>query len=463
MTNQISADEFNLLVFRYLQESGFEHSAYVFSVESMLTATPAATADVPCGALISFVHKGLLFSQLEREVEEPKRAKLMANAQDKANSLSSDASILVLKGHQREAYSCAFNTSEGNILASGSGDSYGRIWILKADGTTDSRLLEHYSPAKQQIEEETSSAARKDVTSICWSPDGTVLATGAFDGRIRLWNREGEMVGSLIQHAGPVHAIRWSSKGKFLLSCSEDKTAIVWNVSTLSAVKSFEAHQARVLDVDWCPNSASAADGDDDVFASCSNDKTIAICRVSTGETWKYLAHDDEVNTVKWSPDGLLLASCSDDNLAKIWSFPTKQFPSDGTAPVSLDLRRHAKDIFTVRWSPTGPGSAHPNLPRRLATASSDATVSIWDPETGKVLHTIDKQSEAVYAIEFDPSGQHLLSGSFDGLANVTNVETGVLMKSVKVSAGIYDVSWNLRGDRFAVAQADGTISLVDF
>ena len=39
------------------------------------------------------------------------------------------------------------------------------------------------------------------------------------------------------------------------------------------------------------------------------------------------------------------------------------------------DLTLHTKEIYTVKWSPTGPGTTNANLPLQLATASFDATV----------------------------------------------------------------------------------------
>ena len=75
----------------------------------------------------------------------------------------------------------------------------------------------------------------------------------------------------------------------------------------------------------------------------------------------KFVGHSDEVNAVKWDPTGNLLASCSDDCTAKIWSL--KQ---DGCVH---DLKDHTKEIYTIKWAPTGAGTANPNSALRLATA----------------------------------------------------------------------------------------------
>ena len=71
----ISSDEVNYLVFRYLQESGFSHSAYTFGYESYVAKTSIATGgvDLPPGALVSFIQKGLQYLELEANLNEVRR------------------------------------------------------------------------------------------------------------------------------------------------------------------------------------------------------------------------------------------------------------------------------------------------------------------------------------------------------------------------------------------------------
>ena len=60
--------------------------------------------------------------------------------------------------------------------------------------------------------------------------------------------------------------------------------------------------------------------------------------------------HTNEVNAIKWDPQGKFLASCSDDMTLKIWSM-------DRDTSVH-DLSAHQKEIYTIKWSPTGPGES---------------------------------------------------------------------------------------------------------
>ncbi|KAF8377602.1 hypothetical protein HHK36_030984 [Tetracentron sinense] len=94
-----------------------------------------------------------------------------------------------LKGHTSEVFACAWSP-EGSLLASGAGDATARIWTI-ADGPCCSSMqnerpnvlvLKHF---KGRINEKT-----KDVTTLDWNGEGTLLATGSCDGQARIWSRD---------------------------------------------------------------------------------------------------------------------------------------------------------------------------------------------------------------------------------------------------------------------------------
>lgn len=66
----ITSDEINLLVYWYLKESGFSHSAFVFGHESLVARSSVAEADVPYGSLIGLIQKGLEYAEIETKVEQ---------------------------------------------------------------------------------------------------------------------------------------------------------------------------------------------------------------------------------------------------------------------------------------------------------------------------------------------------------------------------------------------------------
>lgn len=213
----------------------------------------------------------------------------------------------VLRGHESEVFICAWNPST-DLLASGSGDSTARIWDMSDSSTNANQLVLRHCIQKGGTEV----PSNKDVTSLDWNCDGALLATGSYDGYARIWTRDGRLVGTLGQHKGPIFALKWNKRGNYILSAGVDKTTIIWDSSTGECTQQFSFHSAPALDVDWQTNTS---------FASCSTDMCIHVCKLNTEKPIKsFSGHTNEVNAIKWDPQGNLLASCSDDMTLKIWS-----------------------------------------------------------------------------------------------------------------------------------------------
>ena len=354
----VTSDEVNFLVYRYLQESGFTHSSFTFAYESLITKSSVTASDLPPGALISLLQKGLQYVEIEahlnedgtkRDMPDPfallmpyavrKRARMEKDAGDTDGASSSSAvarkativrsdEVTMLRGHSSEVFICSWNPKH-DLLASGSKDSTARIWGIPngasgmASGEVASlhpRVLSHGGEAISSSSSSSSSSeaaaeaegGHKDVTTLDWDPSGKLLATGTFDGQARIWDQDGTLVSTLKAHTGPIFSLKWNKSGTALLSGSVDKTAIVWDPSNGTVKQQFKFHTDPTLDVDW---------RDDDTFATCSTDKLIHVCQIGKDTPVKtFRGHVDEVNAIKWSPNGNLLASCSDDNTAKVWS-----------------------------------------------------------------------------------------------------------------------------------------------
>ena len=103
--------------------------------------------------------------------------------------------------------------------------------------------------------------------------EGSMLATGSYDGVARLWSVEGELKATLVRHSGPIFALKWNGKGSCIVTGGVDKTAVVWDVSSGEVKQQFSFHKAPTLDVDWQNNSC---------FASCSTDKLIHVCKLGS-------------------------------------------------------------------------------------------------------------------------------------------------------------------------------------
>uniref|UniRef100_H2ZDU4 F-box-like/WD repeat-containing protein TBL1XR1 n=1 Tax=Ciona savignyi TaxID=51511 RepID=H2ZDU4_CIOSA len=517
----ITSDEVNFLVYRYLQESGFQHSAFMFGLESHISQSNINGALVPPAALISIIQKGLQYVEAEISInpdglvyegrfteglslvdavmpdvvlakQQQLNEKILAEKQKKEkleksedsnntnNAVSANDAITnvtsttqnessepmevdvnhsditvslnkstVLRGHDSEVFICAWNPVQ-DLLASGSGDSTARIWNMKeemANCSPSGALNRQQLVLRHCIKDGNQEVpSNKDVTSLDWNCDGTLLATGSYDGYARLWATNGRLENVLGQHKGPIFALKWNKKGNYILSAGVDKTTIIWDATTGEAKQQFPFHQAPALDVDWQNNTC---------FASCSTDMSIHVCRLGLDRPVKtFDGHSNEVNAIKWDPSGSLLASCSDDMTLKVWSMNQDSFVHD--------LRAHSKEIYTIKWSPAGPGSNNPNQNLMLASASFDSTVRLWELEKGACLHTLTKHHEPVYSVAFSPDGRLLASGSFDKCVHIWSTQTGKLVHSYEGTGGIFEVCWNSSGNKVGASASDGTVCVLD-
>jgi WD40 repeat protein len=116
-----------------------------------------------------------------------------------------------LEGYKMSVTSVSFSP-DSRLLASGSGDGSIKLWNV-ADGQELTTLHAHVI----------------NVLSVSFSPDGTLLVSGNGNGTIKLWNvTDGHEITTLHGHTGAVRSVAFSSNGTLLASGSEDSTIKLW-------------------------------------------------------------------------------------------------------------------------------------------------------------------------------------------------------------------------------------------
>ena len=345
-------------------------------------------------------------------------------------SLPDDA-LTVLSGHTAEVFVAAWNPTVPDLLASGAGDATVRIWDLNA--ANDAPVVCKHLPQTHA----------KNISTLEWNQDGTLLASGSYDGILRLWTPQGDLHLVMSMHQGPIFGVRWNSRGNLLLTGSTDGSAIVWDVGSGRTRQQFNVHSDNVLDVQWLTAVPPRAPGTpayagpqhtdpaaaDTVFATCSADNSVQICRLGEPKPIQsFLSHADEVNAIRFDPSQTRLASVSDDCTAMIWAVRAPGVASDDAAGVDGDdllftLTGHTKELYALAWSPTGPGSPYPDRPRMLATTSFDETTRLWNGDTGECLRVFTGHEHSVYAVCFSPCARFIATGGIDSKVLVHNIE----------------------------------------
>jgi WD40 repeat protein/serine/threonine protein kinase len=236
-------------------------------------------------------------------------------------SIDHDEPLQVIdKAHQAAVTDIAFSR-DGEWLATASEDGTAKVWLWRE------------REAKVEL---TSDATR--VNGVAFSPDGQKLATaharaetpssgvGATTrgGLVRVWRLpSGELEQTLSGHAASVFRVSFNSDGTRLASGSPDGRLRLWDVSDWS----YTEHPAFGTDLVFHPLAA-------DTLAMASMYHDIRVCRVADGPQLQQQTvtrrFPRRISTVAFSPDGSRLVAASYDGTTRIRSL-------DSTEVVSLE------------------------------------------------------------------------------------------------------------------------------
>lgn len=370
----------------------------------------------------------------------------------------------LLRAHQGLVAELAFN-AEGNALYSVGQDRHLRIWDVEAGRQAAAHDF------------------GQELDTVALARDRSVLAAAGSGGFIQLWSpTENKELGRLTGHKGRVVQLSFSPDGKLLASAGqEDGTVRLWDVAEKKELRQLPGHAGGAIAVAFSPKG--------DLVASGGVDQHLRWSTIDGTEVKRVRPSNGPVSGVRFAPDGLTIASASQDGVAKLWetatgneiaaiaepdrqAFGDLAFAPDGKSLVlcgNSPLLRiwdvaakalkpppdgHTREVTGVAFTPDG---------LTLISSSADRTWRQWDPFKRQELRSERSPAAPMTALAVAENGRVFATGSVDGTVKVWDAATGKETGSLPLfKTGVRCVDISADGRVLAAAGDERSIKLWD-
>jgi WD40 repeat protein/class 3 adenylate cyclase/DNA-binding XRE family transcriptional regulator len=280
------------------------------------------------------------------------------------------------------------------------------------------------------------------VATLAFSPDEGTLATGSFDGSVKLWNLERGTLLWTSWRANNVQRLAFAPDGRTLASSGADAVIQLWDARSGTHLRTLNGHSRPVYALAWSPDGSMLASGGLDArirLWDLSGAQPELSVRILQG-------HSDWVFSLAFTPDGRTLASANWNGTLKLWDIESQR--------VRETVSGHSGQVWGVAWSPDG---------NMMASCEWDKTIWLWDIGRSTYRAVLHGHSAGVHGLAFTPDSHSLLSGSDDGTLRVWDVESGQCVRIMQgYAVSLYDVAWSPDGARIASAGSDLLVTIWD-
>ena len=208
------------------------------------------------------------------------------------------------------------------------------------------------------------------IRSITFNKDCNLMASASKDSTVKIWNLDTGNLYASLKNENPVNTVSFNPEGSILVSGTSEGNIEIWDVKNKYKLDSLKSQLSSINSADLSSDGLMLALGGDwnyvDVKAD-TNPIFLEILDIKSNQIICVLdGHEEQVNSVAFSPNGQILASGSKDGNVKLWDVNSGKEILTLLPQENKDL---TSEITSVAFSPDG---------QFLASSTIDGYVTIW-------------------------------------------------------------------------------------
>jgi WD40 repeat protein len=429
-------EELDLLIFFYLQECGYYHSAFTFSCESDINLIEQKENIIPPGLLVSIYQRGLLYSDIEINFSQSKFDNVRSPILDFFYEKKKDTIFnwkfkkninfhkIITFLNQNSIQSYTWHPRKFTIYLSTVNFTIYK-WIIQ-----NFKIINNLSESQMVINSDKNlneKISKSEITSIDFNFNGTIIVSSTNNGFICFWAETGKFLKKFLTNFCKIEDIKWSENSRFIaISCLNGKITIFssWYCQVLNQIS---VYSLNLLEINWISNK--------NLLFSTAN-YIIGMINLSRKKIYGIFAHSSKICDIDLYLANNFVGTCSRKGNIRVWIYNFKLV-------MLFEINAHYKEITAIKWKPNYISyNLYSNRIKRelcILSVSLDCSVKVWNLSNQKCVFSYNHKKPFISAT-WNLYQNKFLAGVSGGVIIHMNFKTKEIDEKKIGKYGIFDI-----------------------